>query len=57
MPVTVDDLTTEVIAEPAQQYSDSPLSDNNVKGSTSNRTELAAMVRLDLRTRAEGFDD
>jgi hypothetical protein len=57
MPITVNELTTEIIAEPGQQLGGAPPSADTVKGLTSVRAELAAITRLDLRIRAEGFDD
>jgi len=57
MPITVNELTTEIVAEPAQQLDGAPPSADTAKDLTSVRAALAAIVRLDLRTRAEGFDD
>jgi hypothetical protein len=57
MPITVNELTTEIIAEPGQQLGGEPPSADTAKEPTSVRAELAAIARLDLRIRAEGFDD
>jgi hypothetical protein len=57
MPITVNELTTEIIAEPGQQMGGAPPSADTAKELTSVRAELAAIARLDLRLRAEGFDD
>lgn len=57
MPITVNELTTEIIAEPAQQLGGAPPSADTANDLTSARAELAAVARLDLRIRAEGFDD
>jgi hypothetical protein len=57
MPITVNELTTEIIAEPAQQLGGAPPSADTAKDLTSARAELAAVARLDLRIRAESFDD
>jgi hypothetical protein len=57
MPVTVDELTTEVIAESAPQLGSDQPSTSESKAPTAIHAELAAIMRLDLRTRAEGFDD
>ena len=57
MPITVNELTTEIIAEPGQQMGGAPPSADTAKELTGVRAELAAIARLDLRLRAEGFDD
>jgi hypothetical protein len=57
MPVTVNELNTEVIAEPGQQLGAQPASTQRPRDLATIRAELAATGRLDLRTRAEGFDD
>jgi len=57
MPITVNELTTEIIAEPGQQLGGAPPSADTAKDLTNARAELAAIARIDLRLRAEGFDD
>jgi hypothetical protein len=57
MPVTIDELTTEVIAESGHQSGGDQPSTNESKPPAAIYAELAAIMRLDLRTRAEGFDD
>jgi hypothetical protein len=57
MPVTVNELTTDVTVEPGQQMgSTTPAAQQN-KDLATMRAEFAMIMRLDLRTRAEGFDD
>lgn len=58
MPVTIGELTTEVVAEggaPAAGTTPAPV-DTGISLSGI-RGDLAALARLAMRTRAEGFDD
>ncbi len=57
MPVTVNELTTEVMVELGQQMGAATPAAEQKKDLATMRTELAMIMRLDLRTRAEGFDD
>jgi hypothetical protein len=57
MAVTVNELTTEVTVEPARELGGVPPAVSQAKELTAIHTELAAIMRLDLRTRAESFDD
>ena len=59
MPVTIDQMTTEVIAEPQQQLAGAataPATDR-LDELAKIRFALASAARLDQRTRAEGYDD
>jgi hypothetical protein len=59
MPVTIDQMTTEVIAEPEQQVAGAstvPATDR-LEELARIQFALAAAARLDQRTRAEGYDD
>ena len=58
MPVTIGELTTEVIAEPDAHHGDgdpAPNDDHNDMNRV--RKGLAAIARQALRTCAEDFDD
>jgi hypothetical protein len=57
MPVTVNELTTDVLVETGQQMGTATPAAEEKKDLATMRTELAMIMRLDLRTRAEGFDD
>jgi hypothetical protein len=58
MAVTIGELNTEVIAEPGTEVAATgPVSNDRMKDLATIRTELAAIVRQSVRTRAEGFDD
>jgi hypothetical protein len=57
MPMTVNELTTEVIVETGQQMGAATPAAEQKKDLAKMRTELAMIMRLDLRTRAESFDD
>jgi hypothetical protein len=57
MPVTVNELTTEVMVETSQQMGAATPAPEQKKDLAQVRMELALIMRLDLRTRAEGFDD
>lgn len=57
MPVTVNELTTDVMVEPGQQMGSAKPAADQKKDPAAIRAELAMITRLDLRTRAEGFDD
>jgi hypothetical protein len=59
MPVTIDQLTTEVVAEPGQQLAGAgamPAPDR-IDELAKVRFAIAQVARLDQRTRAEGYDD
>jgi len=57
MSVTVGEITSEVIVEPDRQLAGGSVPLNQLKDLATVRTELAAIARIALRTRAEGFDD
>ena len=58
MPVTIGHLTTDVIAEPDNPPSAAgPEAAEGSKDTGAVRTNLAAMSRQAMSTRAEGFDD
>ena len=58
MPITIGHLTTDVIAEPDNPPSAAgPEAPEGSKGTGAVRTDLAAISRQAMRTRAEGFDD
>jgi hypothetical protein len=59
MPVQINEMTTEIIAEPEQQLAGTgPQSDTDRwKELSVVRVVCTAIARLDWRTRAEGFDD
>ncbi len=58
MPVTIGELTTDVIAEAGDGSAPSaPAPHDDQKDATSVRARLAVIARQVLRTRAEGFDD
>jgi hypothetical protein len=58
MPVTIGELTTEVIAEgTAPTAEPAPAPAESAPRASSLRGELAALERLAMRTSAEGFDD
>ena len=57
MSVTVGEITSEVIVEPERQLGGGAQAANQPKDLATIRTELAAIARLALRTRADGFDD
>jgi hypothetical protein len=59
MAVTIDQLTTEVVAEPGQQLAGAgatPAPDR-LEELARVRFALAMAARLEQRTRAEGYDD
>ncbi|HTT39050.1 MAG TPA: hypothetical protein VMH32_15440 [Burkholderiales bacterium] len=59
MPVTIDQMTTEVITEPQQQLAGAaamPATDR-LDELAKIRFALAAAAQLDRRTSAEGYDD
>jgi hypothetical protein len=59
MAVTIDQLTTEVVAEPAQQLGGAgatPAPDR-LEEMAKIRFAQATAARLEQRTRAEGYDD
>ena len=57
MPVTVGEISSEVIVEADQQLAGGAQTMNQPRQLASIRTELAAIARIALRTRADGFDD
>ena len=58
MPITIGHLTTDVIAEPDNPPSAAgPATAEGSKDAGAVRTDLAAISRQAMRTRAEGFDD
>jgi hypothetical protein len=58
MPLSIGELTTDVIAEGASpEASSAPASTDAAKDPQSVRAELSAVARDLMRTRAEGFDD
>jgi hypothetical protein len=59
MPLTIGHLTTEVIAEPDARGADDPPAParDAPEQVAAMRRELAVMVRNEMRTRAERFDD
>ena len=58
MPLSIGELTTEVIAEGATSGDAAgPPSPDAPKDPQTVRTELSALARELMRTRAEGFDD
>ena len=58
MPVTIGELTTEVIAEPDTRGSDSDHApDDKQKDAVAVQSSLVAIARRALRTSAEDFDD
>jgi hypothetical protein len=57
MPVTIGNLTTEVVAEADEQAAADAGSGDTPDQRQTVRAELAALARQAMRTRAEGFDD
>jgi len=57
MPISVDQLTTEVTVEPEQQLGGAPSLTAKANDLAAIRAKLVSLARLDLRIRAEGFDD
>jgi len=57
MPVTIGNLTTEVVAEADEQAAADAGSGETPDQRQTIRAELAALARQAMRTRAEGFDD
>ena len=58
MPVTIGELTTEVIAESDARESDTDsTAENNEKDAANVQAALAAMARRARRTCADDFDD
>ena len=57
MSVTIGEITSEVIVEPERQLGGGTAPITQPKDLATIRIELAAIARLALRTRAEGFDD
>jgi len=59
MPVTIDQLTTEVIADPEHQLAGAAAMPATARLDelAKIRFALAQAARLDQRTRAEGYDD
>ena len=57
MPVTIGELTTDVIAEAEQIAATAETPDRPENDPAAIRARLAAMAGQTSRTRAEGFDD
>jgi hypothetical protein len=57
MPVTIGNLTTEVVAEADEQAAADAGNGDTPDQRQTVRAELAALARQAMRTRAEGFDD
>ncbi|MBZ5558144.1 MAG: hypothetical protein LAO77_12795 [Acidobacteriia bacterium] len=58
MPVTIGELTTEVIAEDAAPAASAgAAAGDEPQHLTMIRAQMAAVARETMRTRAEGFDD
>jgi hypothetical protein len=57
MPVTVGEISNEVIVESDQQLTGGAQPMIQPKQIATIRSELASIARIALRTRAEGFDD
>ncbi|MEI6668465.1 MAG: hypothetical protein WCP29_09940 [Acidobacteriota bacterium] len=57
MPVTIGELTTEVIAEADTPAGDATAHPRDPSETAGLRAELAALLDHRVRTRAEGFDD
>jgi len=56
MPVTISELTTEVIAE-RDAHLPPAAGPGDAQATAPTRSQIAAIVRDETRTRAEGFDD
>jgi len=58
MPVTIGQLTTEIVVQPEEPPAGAAAApEARSEDIASARARLAAIVRQALRTRAEGFDD
>jgi len=57
MPVTIGELTTDVIAEAEQAAAAAETPDKPENDAAAVRARIAATAGQTLRTRAEGFDD
>jgi hypothetical protein len=57
MPVTIGELTTDVIAEAEQAAASAETPEKPENEAAAIRARLAAVAGQTLRTRAEGFDD